>query len=70
MSVFAFSSEVLFSLTAGGFICCWSLCCTSGASVMVHNDDSLFAMGSGESVSSSICAPVSSTENKKGKICL
>lgn len=70
MSVFPFSSEVLFSLTTDGFICCWSLCCTSVASVMVHNDDSLFAIGNEESVSSSICAPVSSTVNKKGKICL
>lgn len=60
MSVFAFSSK-LFSLTTGALI--WSLCACSVMSLMVHIVDSLFAVGSGDSVSSSICPPVSSTGN-------
>jgi len=65
MSVFAFSSELLFSLMAGG-LNCWSLCCISSVTlVMVHIVDSLFAVGSGESVSSSIRAPVSSTDKNQ-----
>jgi len=65
MSVFAFSSELLFSLMVGG-LNCWSLCCISSVTlVMVHMVDSLFAVGSGESVSSSIRAPVSSTDKNQ-----
>lgn len=61
MSVFAFSSKLLFSLIATD-----GLICNPMLSVMVfHIVDSLFVVGSGESVSSSICAPVSSTTNKK-----
>lgn len=68
MSVFAFSSGFLFSLTAGSLIC-WSLCCTSSVTpVMVHMVDSLFVLGNGESVSSSICAPVSSTTIEKNQL--
>ena len=49
------------SLIADGFT--WSLCTCSVTSVIVHSGDSLFTVDNGDSVSSSMCAPVSSTAN-------